>query len=91
VFVVTAIALLPPRYRHVYEATGEAYLEVQDDGPYQTKSELRITVHDVLRSDVDQLDLLVAQKVEGHLHILQHVETHPTFLSRLKNAIGVHR
>lgn len=38
---------------------GESYLEVQDDRPYQAEGEFRITVHDVLRPDVDQLDLLV--------------------------------
>lgn len=60
---------------------------MQDDSPYQAEGELRVTVHDVLRADVDQFDFLVAQKIEGHLHVLQHVKTHPTSLPRLKNGV----
>lgn len=57
---------------------------MQDDSPYQAEREFGITVYDVLRPDVDQLDLLVAQKIESHLHVLQHVETHSAPLPRLK-------
>lgn len=61
---------------------------MQDDGPYQAEREFWVAVHDVLRPDVNQLNLLVSQKVESHLHVLQHVETHSTPLPRLKvNAI----
>lgn len=42
------------------------------------------TVDDVLRSDVDQLNLLESQKVEGHLNVLEHVESHLAFLAWLK-------
>lgn len=33
---------------------------MQNNCPYQAKSEFRITVHDILRTDIDQFDLLVS-------------------------------
>lgn len=43
-----------------------------------------LAIDNIFRSDVDQLNFLEAQKVERHLNILQHVEAHLAFLSRLK-------
>lgn len=42
------------------------------------------TVDDVLRSDVDQLYLFKTQKVESHLNVLKHVESHLAFFAWLK-------
>jgi hypothetical protein len=64
--------------------TSDTDLEVQDDGPYETEGQLGVAVHDVLRPDVDQLNLLVPEEVERHLHVLQHVEPHATSFARLK-------
>ena len=61
-----------------------AYLEVEDDGPDETEGQLGVAVHDVLAPDVDQLDLLVAEKAEGGLDVLYGVEAHPAPLARLK-------
>lgn len=61
------------------------YLEVQNDGPDETEGELRVAVDDVLRPDVDQFDFLVAQKVERHLGVLQHVEAHFSLLPWLES------
>ena len=36
-----------------------SYLEVEDDRPNEAECELGVAVHNVLASDVDQLDLLV--------------------------------
>lgn len=60
------------------------YLEVQDDGPNQTECELWVTVDDVLRPDVDQFDFFVAQEIERHLCVLQHVEAHFSLLPWLE-------
>lgn len=59
-------------------------LEVQDDGPYQSEGELGVPVDDVLSPDVDELDLLVAEEVESHLDVLQHVEPHTASFARLE-------
>lgn len=61
------------------------YLEVENDGPYEAKCELRITVDDILGSYVDELDFLVTKKVQCHLDILQHVKTHSTSFPRLQD------
>ena len=37
-----------------------SYLEVEDDGPDEAEGEFGVAVHNVLSSDVDQLDLLVS-------------------------------
>ena len=42
-----------------------SYLEVEDDGPDEAEGELGVAVHDVLPSDVDQLDLLVPEVQKG--------------------------
>lgn len=63
-------------------------LEVQDDGPYQSQGKLRVAVDDILCPDVDELDLLVPEKVECHLDVLQHVESHPASLARLETKIN---
>ena len=39
-----------------------SYLEVEDDRPNEAECELGVAVHDVLASDVDQLDLLVPRR-----------------------------
>lgn len=59
---------------------------MQNDGPDQAKGQLRVAVDDVLSPDVDQLDLLVAEEVERHLHVLQHVEPHAASFARLECA-----
>jgi len=60
------------------------HLEVQYNGPDQAQGQLWIAVHNVLGAYVDQLDLLVAQEVQSHLCILQHMESHFTLLAWLK-------
>ena len=35
----------------------EGHLEVKDDGPYQPKGQLGVTIRNVIVSDVHQLDL----------------------------------
>lgn len=73
----------------VYNSSGHqankdgTYLEVQDDGPDEAEREFGVPVDDVFSSDVDQLDLLVPEEVEGHLDILQHVEAHTASFARL--------
>ena len=42
-----------------------SYLEVEDDCPNEAEGELGVAVHDVLPSDVDQLDLLVPDVQKG--------------------------
>lgn len=59
------------------------YLEMQNDGPYESECKFRISVDNVLRPDVDQLDFLVPEEVQRHLHVLQHVETHAASFTRL--------
>lgn len=61
-----------------------ANLEVQDDGPDQAQGELRVAVDDVLGPDVDQPDLFAVKKVEGRIHVVEHVETHDTPLAWLR-------
>ena len=58
---------------------------MKDDGPDETKCELGVAVHNVLSSDVDQLDLLVPQEPQRGLNVLDRVEPHPASLSRLQN------
>lgn len=57
---------------------------MKDDCPNEAQSQLGVAIHNIFRSDIDQFDLLVAQKVQRHLSILQHVETHFTLLSWLQ-------
>lgn len=57
---------------------------MQDNRPNQSQCKFRVSVHDVLSPDVHELDLLVSEEVQRHLDILQHVETHPTSLTRLE-------
>ena len=57
---------------------------MQDDCPYEAEGELGVPVDDVLASDVDQLDLLVAEEPEGRLHVLDGVETHAAALAGLE-------
>ena len=42
-----------------------SYLEMEDDCPNEAEGELGVAVHDVLPSDVDQLDLLVPEVQKG--------------------------
>ena len=56
---------------------------MQDDGPNEAEGELGVSVDDVLPSDVDQLDLLVAEEAERRLHVLDGVEAHATALAGL--------
>lgn len=58
---------------------------MEDDGPNKAQRQLWIAIDDIFRADVDQLDLLVPQKVQRHLSVLQHVETHFTLLSWLRD------
>ena len=37
------------------------YLEVKDDGPYQTQGQLRVPIGNVIIPDVDQFDLKVCE------------------------------
>lgn len=59
-------------------------LEVQDDGPDESQSQLVVAVDYLLGSDVHQFDVLVSQEVQGHLDILKHVESHTSLFARLK-------
>lgn len=53
---------------------------MEDDGPNEAQRQLGVAIDDIFGSDVDQFDLLVAQKVQRHLSVLQHVEPHFTLL-----------
>lgn len=58
---------------------------MEDDGPNKAQRQLGVAIDDIFGSDVDQFDLLVAQKVQRHLSVLQHVEPHFTLLPWLED------
>ena len=60
---------------------------MENDGPYETKGELGVPVHNVLAADVDQFDLFVAEEPEGGLDVLDGVEPHPSPFSGLQYKI----
>ena len=57
---------------------------MQDDGPNETQGEFGVAVDDVLASDVDQFDLLVAEEPQGRLDVLDGMEAHSASFPRLK-------
>lgn len=65
------------------------YLEMQYNSPDQAKRQLGITIHNILGAYVDQFDILKAQKVQRHLCVLQHVETHFALLSWLLSKTSI--
>lgn len=61
-----------------------AYLEVDDDGPYESKGEFRVSVDDIFGSYVDNADFLVVEELQSSVDIVKHVEPHGTSFPRLK-------
>lgn len=57
---------------------------MKDDCPYETESQFRVSIHNILSSDVDKFDFFVAKEAESCLNILNGMKPHPTSLSRLK-------
>lgn len=55
------------------------YLESQDNGPYETKTESRIAVDDVVGAHVLQVHALLAQELQRFVHVLQAMDTHLAF------------
>lgn len=55
------------------------YLKAKDDGPDETQGETVITVHDVVRAHVFKMNLLLLEKLQGFINILQAVDTHAAF------------
>ncbi len=60
-------------------AKASKYLEMQDDGPNETKDQIGVAVNNVRRSDVLQMDATILQEVQCPPHILQvvHSEASP--------------
>ena len=52
------------------------YLETQDDGPDEAKSQPVVPVHDVVGPHVLKMDSLLLQELQGLVHILQTVDAH---------------
>lgn len=61
-----------------------AYLEVDDDGPYESKSKFRVSVDDIFGSYVDYADFLVMEELQSSVDIVKHVEPHGPSFPRLK-------
>ena len=55
------------------EGQSFSYLEMEDDRPNEAECELGVAVHNVLASDVDQLDLLVPRR--GRLFSTSFLDT----------------
>lgn len=60
---------------------------MQDNRPDQAQSQFGVSIDNVLGSNINQFNLLITEKVQGHLSILQHMETHFTLFSWLKEQI----
>ena len=52
------------------------YLESEDDGPYKTESESRISIYDIMSSHVLQFYGFLSEKGERFINILQTVDSH---------------
>ena len=52
------------------------YLESEDDGPYKTESESRISIYDIMSSHVLQFYRFLSEKGERFINILQTVDSH---------------
>lgn len=61
-----------------------AYLEVDDDGPYKSKSKFWISIDDIFRTYVNYTDFLVVEELQSGVDIVKHVEPHRTSFPRLK-------
>lgn len=63
----------------VHSVPHQLHLEAKDDGPDETQSEAVVPVHNIVRAHVFQVDFLLLEKLQGFVHILQAVDTHPAF------------
>jgi len=52
-----------------------AYLEVQDDRPYQAQHNWWSPIHQICRIDIDQLDSFAGQKLQGRIGIAKEMWT----------------
>lgn len=55
------------------------YLKAKDDGPDETQGETVITIHNVMRAHVFKMNLLLLEKLQSFVNILQAVDTHAAF------------
>lgn len=55
------------------------YLKAKDDGPDEAQGETVITVHNVMRAHVFKVNLLLLEKLQSFVNILQAVDAHAAF------------
>lgn len=55
------------------------YLKAKDDGPDEAQGETVITVHNVMRAHIFKMNLLLLEKLQRFVNILQAVDTHAAF------------
>ena len=60
----------------IFDFNDVSDLEPQDDGPDQTERQSGMTIDDVMRSEVLQMNPLVVQEGQGLVHVFQAVNTH---------------
>lgn len=56
-----------------------SHLEAKDDGPDEAEDEAVVAVDNVMGTHVLQMDPLLFEELQGLVHVLQTVDTHPTF------------
>lgn len=54
------------------------YLEAKDDGPHKTQGEAVVSIHNVMGTNIFQVDPLFFEELEGFVNILQAVDPHTT-------------
>ncbi len=55
------------------------YLEAENDGPDEAQCQAMVSVHNVVGAHVFQVNPLLLQELQSFVHVLQTVNTHPTF------------
>lgn len=55
-----------------------SHLKTQDDGPDETQGESVISIHDVMGTNIFQVNSLLFKKLQGFVHIFQAVDPHST-------------
>lgn len=55
------------------------YLKAQDDGPDEAQGETVVAVHNVMRAHIFKMNLLLLEKLQRFVNILQAVDTHAAF------------
>lgn len=54
----------------------KGHLEAEDDGPDEAQRQPVVPVHDVMGSNVLQVNTLLLEKLKSFVHILQAVDPH---------------